>query len=133
MNNINQRDTQNGKELILRRVTKADTGEYTIRSEDVTGTFTIVVMTIPTITISGDRTVLQGGIVDLTCFADGHPAPQVHWTRNGNTITNQSRLTISAATTEDSGEYECIGVNSHRTTSKKVLVEVRIVLERFLS
>jgi neurotrimin len=32
--------------------------------------------------ISGDTSVVEGGIVKLTCKAEGFPPPKIYWTRD---------------------------------------------------
>ena len=56
--------------------------------------------------IMGDKVVNEGGVVRLTCEAEGYPPPTIYWTReqrdeminvwmNGNRIQGRTRSNIS--------------------------------------
>ncbi|XP_049817782.1 lachesin-like, partial [Aethina tumida] len=89
---------------------------------------------------SGDVMVPEGGRVQLTCRAKGHPAPHVQWRReDGQEITVKEAngiksraisylgevLVISKISRSDMGAYMCIASNGiPPTVSKRIMVSV---------
>lgn len=65
-------------------------------------------------------TVVKGRTTVLDCPIQGIPFPNVTWTRNGETLTRDSRMTLlyggrhlelSMATESDAAKYACTGSN----------------------
>ena len=73
-----------------------------------------------------------GNTVVLACVGYGSPDPDITWSRNGNVLSNDSRVTIyeevvtesgvtfvqsileiCSATLSDSGQYSCLATNLH--------------------
>ena len=80
------------------------------------------------ITAEPSATVVAGQTVNLTCDADGNPAPvQFEWKLNGKVQTSRHRvLVISTATTAKSGTYSCKASNVHgNATGRKHITVMR--------
>ncbi|XP_022807861.1 MAM domain-containing glycosylphosphatidylinositol anchor protein 2-like [Stylophora pistillata] len=113
--------------LVISKVTSAD--------DKVNGTFSCVVSTlsngnwrrriqvevvapVTTPEIGGERTVREGGSLQLTCEASGKPDPNITWTRGnpgnqGNIGVKQAGkvLTIPIVSRNDSGTFTCTAHN----------------------
>ena len=75
--------------------------------------------TMPNITSSpSDETVSLTTPVNLTCEAEGHPAPTYEWYRDGEIIPGEilSYLYIPEASPADRGYYTCKAINPEDTT-----------------
>ena len=65
--------------------------------------------------------------INLTCTAEGHPAPTYEWYKDGMLIPGeiQSFLYISEPLPEDRGNYTCKAINSlGNITSKQAKLEI---------
>jgi len=90
--------------------------------------------------IMGDKVVNEGGIVRLTCEAEGYPPPSIYWTReqrdeminvwmNGNRIqvdrVENKTLELQKVTRSQMGSYLCIATNGYPpAVSKKINLKV---------
>jgi len=63
---------------------------------------------------------ISGGTFEIQCHALAHPKPTFTWRRDGVDVVTSERmtsdsttglLTISEATSSDSGHWECIAMN----------------------
>ena len=63
----------------------------------------------------------EGGIVEVTCVAEGSPYPTITWWNNNRLVTGSRRVTVSSggqhlriqdAEVYDQGEYVCVAENS---------------------
>ena len=78
----------------------------------------------------------------LVCNATGYPVPSIEWRLNGTsyiirdssitTITlteglrsNTSNITVTNATTNDTGMYECVATNVVNTDTQDAIVTVQ--------
>ncbi len=74
----------------------------------------------PTVFLVNSLTAIQGDLVTLNCNPVGWPTPTVVWTREGNelildsrvTVTGEGQLAFSNIVTEDTGTYTCTASNS---------------------
>lgn len=53
--------------------------------------------------------------INLTCTADGTPAPTYQWFKDGAQIPGETKefLYIEEAAPEDRGNYTCVAINRH--------------------
>ena len=113
--------------LILSNVKQSDMGEYFVKSAEIQGKITIVVLSPPKLYISGATQIVTGSPLDLTCFAEGRPAPRVYWSRGPDRefIINGTKLSIPAMTSQSADVYTCHGINSQKAseTSTQVVVQ----------
>lgn len=118
---------QESRRLILSNVKQSDMGEYFVKGDDVQGNFNIIVLSPPTLYISGATQIVTGQELDLTCFAEGRPAPRVYWTRGYEKIFvgNGTKLIIPAMDTSAADTYNCHGVNSLKSVEKSVDIVVQ--------
>ena len=80
----------------------------------------------------------EGEEVKLKCPIQGHPAPMVTWTRDGEVIdfswtrfrTNKRNLKIRGVTKNDRGLYKCKGINGFG--SAEVALELLVMAEEEL-
>ena len=93
----------------------------------------------PQLTISTDQlSVTEGRELMLECAISRTPSPTITWTKDGDSLEDNSRISISTqegsstliiASTrqEDSGVYQCEATNIANTTSLSttVIVEIR--------
>ena len=66
-------------------------------------------------------------LINLTCTAEGHPAPTYEWYKDGVLIPGeiQSFLYISELLPEDRGNYKCKAINSlGNMTSEQAKLEI---------
>ena len=63
---------------------------------------------------------MEGENLTLYCNATGNPEPSISWTKDGTSISNNSRislsddnkqLTITNVNRKESGEYRCVAKN----------------------
>ena len=71
----------------------------------------------------GGPVIDEGGELQLNCFLEGFPDPQVQWKKNGVVITESSTsitilqgavavLRFQSVTMEDNGNYTCAASNA---------------------
>ena len=83
--------------------------------------------------ISGNITVLETDIDDVTLFCNttGRPSPHLTWIRVRDSITmaHDNTLLIGAADRSDRGEYTCVADNGvGRPVSKSVYLDIQCKL-----
>ncbi|KAM6165457.1 hemicentin-1 [Erethizon dorsatum] len=118
-----------GSKLQIARSQRSDSGNYTCTASNIEGkaqkNYILLIQVPPSVAgaeIPSDVGVLLGENVELTCKANGIPAPVIQWLRNGKSITNGetekirvtangSTLSIYGAHTSDMGKYICVATN----------------------
>ena len=99
---------------------------------------------VATVIVTSPQTqnVTAGESFMLICNATGYPVPSIEWRLNGTsyiirdssitTITlteglrsNTSNITVSNATTNDTGMYECVATNVENTDTQDAIVTVQ--------
>ena len=84
---------------------------------------------------SGMETLDEGAELQLGCVVTGTPSPDVIWTKDNVTISNDERstiyfsngrteLSIASVTSQDSGIYRCIATNTASTDAETFTVKV---------
>ena len=88
------------------------------------------------------QNVTAGQSFMLTCNATGYPIPTIEWRQNGTSYTirdpsvitiaqtdglrsNSSVITVTNATTKDTGLYQCVGTNVVDTDIENATVTVQ--------
>ncbi|XP_072925488.1 sialic acid-binding Ig-like lectin 10 [Hemitrygon akajei] len=74
--------------------------------------------------ISGKQDWIEGESQILTCRADANPVPDVHWIKDGKTISRGERLHVPSVQLGDSGRYICGVSNDIGSTSSSHDVEI---------
>ena len=70
-----------------------------------------------------NKTLTERENATLSCNATGNPAPLISWTKNGSAVNSprislaldNKQLTITNASRDDSGDYQCVANNSVRS------------------
>ncbi|KAI8425354.1 hypothetical protein MSG28_007115 [Choristoneura fumiferana] len=83
--------------------------------------------------IRAEQTTLSAGAeLNLPCEVDGHPEPDVYWSKDGVPLQSgdriqatNARLTVSSVTVNDSGVYGCHASNGHSQHSSTVQINVQ--------
>ena len=86
------------------------------------------------------QVIVTGEVTNLTCQAEAKPPPIVTWLKNGQKITNSSRVTLFSSTYEDrlvtselvindtkyedSGVYTCVIDNTMGETKSSGTISV---------
>ncbi|XP_011246353.1 hemicentin-1 isoform X3 [Mus musculus] len=115
-----------------------DAGDYTCVAANEAGmverSMSLTLQSSPIITLEPVETVVDaGGRVILDCQAAGEPQPTITWSRQGQPISWDNRLSmlpnsslyIAAARKEDTSEYECVA----RNLMGSVLVRVPVIVQ----
>ncbi|XP_021053028.1 hemicentin-1 [Mus pahari] len=115
-----------------------DAGDYTCVAANEAGvverSVSLTLQSSPIITLEPVETAVDaGGRVILDCQAAGEPQPTITWSRQGQPIPWDNRLTmlpnsslyIAAARKEDTSEYECVA----RNLMGSVLVRVPVIVQ----
>ena len=88
------------------------------------------------------QSVIAGESFDLTCNTTGYPVPTIEWRQNGTSYTirdpsvititptdglrsNSSVITVTNATTSDTGLYQCVATNVVDTDIENATVTVQ--------
>ncbi|CAH3163864.1 unnamed protein product, partial [Pocillopora meandrina] len=115
------------RKLTITNVSRKDSGEYQCLASNNIGNASSQVATfdvvyIPEITAHPDNvTEKEGENVTLFCNVMGNPVPKISWNKGGSTLSNSSRVNLSADNKHltltnvkrvDSGEYRCVAANS---------------------
>lgn len=74
-----------------------------------------------------------GSTLVLNCQADGEPVPVIEWSRQGQPLLGNERITtlkngslrLSSAQKEDTAEYECVARNLLGSVLARVTLTVR--------
>ena len=74
-----------------------------------------VVVTPSLSTRPSDQTVLEGSNATFHCAADGNPAPEINWIKDGKIVATGKMLTFEAARNQ-SGNYWCSAENGLNST-----------------
>ena len=104
----------------------------------------LLYIAVATVIVTNPQTqnVTAGQSFMLICNATGYPVPSIEWRLNGTsyiirdssitTITlteglrsNTSNITVSNATTNDTGMYECVATNVVNTDTQDANVTVQ--------
>ena len=66
-----------------------------------------------------------GDDVTISCIADGNPAPQFSWTKDGKFLTEGPSLTFNGMQYDDTGDYTCTAKNvvNELTSSQYIFVD----------
>ncbi|KAJ7990097.1 hypothetical protein DPEC_G00296750 [Dallia pectoralis] len=113
--------------LEISNVQLEDSGIYECKAENPRGGTTfkghLQVYTLPQWTTRINDTQLDSGEqLQWECRATGRPRPSYHWIRNGQILTQQSRLEMvngellmQKVQQDDSGMYQCVAENKYGT------------------
>jgi len=123
-----------GRELIVREVTREDKGEYSctvnLKLEPVSLSHTVQILVKPTVSIISKEKILkveEGSKVEIGCSAEGYPKPEVHWevkTKPGQVLSKESTLVLRQVTPEQAGEYLCVATNNQGTSDDGIKINV---------
>uniref|UniRef100_A0A8C1GCZ4 Hemicentin-1 n=1 Tax=Cyprinus carpio TaxID=7962 RepID=A0A8C1GCZ4_CYPCA len=135
-NRIRQLD--NGSLAIYGTVSE-DAGNYMCLATNDAGvverTVTLTLQRSPSITVKPVETVVDAGsTLVLNCQADGEPVPVIEWSRQGQPLLGNERITtlkngslrLSSAQKEDTAEYECVARNLLGSVLARVTLTVRV-------
>ena len=110
--------------FVIPRV-KTDTGgEYFVEAEGLSGTFEIEVLTPPKIFFTGEKKLLLGQDLKLTCESTGFPEPVITWKKDGEPVSTSNNLLIQKIQKSHAGIYSCEAENDHSKTVEELSVEV---------
>ncbi len=106
--------------LVLKNITTADAGDYTVQISNARGSVTstpvaLTVNDLPVITTSPvAQSAVFGGTATFSVVASGSPAPTFQWQRNGVDIPSatNSSYTITSASQDNAGAYRVVVTNS---------------------
>uniref|UniRef100_A0A8C1I841 Cell adhesion molecule-related/down-regulated by oncogenes n=1 Tax=Cyprinus carpio TaxID=7962 RepID=A0A8C1I841_CYPCA len=126
-NRIRQLD--NGSLAIYGTVSE-DAGNYMCLATNDAG----VVERTVTLTLQLETVVDAGSTLVLNCQADGEPVPVIEWSRQGQPLLGNERITtlkngslrLSSAQKEDTAEYECVARNLLGSVLARVTLTVRV-------
>ncbi|XP_065904155.1 cell adhesion molecule DSCAML1-like isoform X2 [Dysidea avara] len=119
------------QELILDSTDPSDGGDYQCTITNNAGDTTIMTtINVAAVIVDSPQTqnVTAGQSFMLTCNATGYPVPTIEWRQNGTSYTirdpsvisiiptdelrsNSSVITVTNATTSDTGLYQCVATN----------------------
>ncbi|XP_075322189.1 sialoadhesin-like [Odontesthes bonariensis] len=131
----------------ISNVTTEDSGLYVCTAEYLNNTMTeginITVIYTRKPQITGNTTVKEGDVLNLTCSVDSFPPSKISWTKfqtvtypEGNTLTakrndtatylqeERGYFSISNVTAEDSGLYVCTAEHLNNTMTEEISVTV---------
>ena len=114
-----------GRELVVRGVTKEDRGDWTctleMKHQPVSLTHRLEVMVAPQVEAE------EGTTVKFDCSATGFPPPSVHWVRQSQprtVLSKVSSLTLTEVTPGQAGGYLCVAENSEGASNKLLKINV---------
>ncbi|WKY14387.1 hypothetical protein Q1695_000159 [Nippostrongylus brasiliensis] len=115
----------------------SDAGQYMCEVRNPVGSDSqvtnVVVQEPPVIlpTTITNYTAVEGDLVEIRCHAEGHPAPEIQWSRRGVPIQSQqgmstegNLLKIEFVSREDAAFYTCIASNPAGIAEKVVRLSV---------
>ena len=76
-----------------------------------------------------NKTVVEGQPFSLKCYIVGRPRPSITWFKDGKPIGHQAHertLYVPRASTEDEGEYVCLGSNA--APGRNITVKASVVV-----
>ncbi|XP_029474832.1 vascular cell adhesion protein 1 [Rhinatrema bivittatum] len=113
-----------------------DAGLYECEAENTFGRKRISALLIvefgPVIVISVEpSTVKEGDVVTLLCTSYGNPSPEISWKKylapgSSQFISKDAALILKDVKMDDSGIYECEGINQHGKDRKAVELIVQV-------
>ncbi|XP_018057777.1 PREDICTED: basement membrane-specific heparan sulfate proteoglycan core protein isoform X9 [Atta colombica] len=129
--------------LRLSNITANDGGAYVCSASNEVGSTSVIahieVQSMPVITVTPQHGILQvkrGSRVRLMCSANGHPQPNVAWSKYVNGITIQDTYSRTAATPlsavyeifsvspDDEGSYTCTATNAVGISEERVQIRI---------
>ncbi|KAM4567557.1 uncharacterized protein V3H82_011808 [Fundulus diaphanus] len=123
--------------LVINNVTKEHSGRYICSANHMNKTLvqdinvTVIYAKKPEIT--GDPTVKEGDILNLTCTVESFPPSRITWsklginkslTSDGSLDTRTSTLVTHNETTEDPGQYFCTATPLNRSTQGIIITMI---------
>ena len=125
---------EEGRQLVVRDVTKEDRGDWTctleMKQQPVSLSHRVEVMVAPQASLHGHQDeveVEEGTTVKFDCSATGFPPPSVHWVRQsqpGRVLSKMSSLSLTEVTPDQAGGYLCVAENSEGTSNKLLKINV---------
>ena len=131
------RATMKGHTLTISKIDKKDSGTYICTASNAMGTTHsmtyLIVNVVPQFTVKPPEKIelYHGQSVTLNCSADGHPVPNITWTRCKEDIAADrsemegGQLKINSLTAKDSGTYIC----SAQSEFVHVETEVQLIVK----
>ena len=123
-----------GRELVVRRITKEDRGDWTctleMKQQPVSLSHRVEVMVAPLASLHGHQEevdVEEGTTVKFDCSATGFPPPSVHWVRQSQpslVLSKVSSLSLTEVTPDQAGGYLCVAENSEGASNKLLKINV---------
>ncbi|KAG2469776.1 HMCN2 protein, partial [Polypterus senegalus] len=135
---------QYGGSIFIRSVKSSDAGEYRCVAVSHSGEdmaeITLEVLEPPFFASHEDVLVEEvlNRMVTLPCPAQGSPAPEIHWFKNGLDISDSQSgfsylqngsLVIGSIQTTHSGDYKCIATNEAGSSEKRYRLQVNAAPE----
>ncbi|XP_044155567.1 peroxidasin homolog [Bufo gargarizans] len=124
--------------LYIQNVTFSEQGLYWCHASNSEGSIqasaSIIVQEVQKFTVlPSDQTLTEGQDAQFPCFASGHPAPVITWTKQGDELPNDGRHIIQESGTlrilrvshGDGGQYECHATSSMGVNSVSVQLYVQ--------
>lgn len=75
-----------------------------------------------------------GENVSLECYAEGNPAPEIHWEYKSEvnvketTVGRQKNISITTATSTNSGVYVCVATNEIGSVNRSVTLMMKGII-----
>lgn len=124
--------------LVIHNITAEDSGLYFCTAKHLNYTLTEKVdIYVWKMKITGEPTVREGDVLNLTCTVETSYSPQIIWTKLGinSTLNNEtgtkvrtSTLIIPNVTANDSGQYFCTA--GYRTTQIQDTINISVIYQR---
>ncbi|ROL52001.1 B-cell receptor CD22 [Anabarilius grahami] len=115
----NSQPLTTGNQLIIRRISREDTGTYSCGVYGHSYRSPAVQLNIryppekPVISISPSGEIVSGHSVTLICSSDSNPPAEISWFKGGIYMKSEQTYKISKISSDDSGEYKCKSRNEH--------------------
>ncbi|XP_067214275.1 basement membrane-specific heparan sulfate proteoglycan core protein isoform X33 [Linepithema humile] len=128
--------------LRLSNITTNDGGAYICSASNEVGSTSVIahieVQSMPRITITPGHGILhvkRGSRVRLMCSANGHPQPNVAWSKhvNGKTIHEHSKVAVTplsavyeiySVSPDDEGSYTCQATNAVGIVEERIQIRI---------